>query len=110
LLAFFTPLITDAIGFRFGYVFAACNLLGAVIVFFFLYESSDLSLESVDDVSVLSPSKIDWNADYESVRCTTTPSANLGRRRNGHLLDIPHDTTLRSKRKPLRLGSPSPNR
>ncbi|KAJ2925986.1 hypothetical protein H1R20_g11093, partial [Candolleomyces eurysporus] len=50
LLAFFTPLITDAISFRFGYVFASCNLLAAIVVFFFLYESSDLSLESVDDM------------------------------------------------------------
>ncbi|KAH9850449.1 general substrate transporter [Lenzites betulinus] len=48
LLAFFTPFITKAIGYRYGFVFAACNLTGAVIVYFFLYESSDLSLESVD--------------------------------------------------------------
>ncbi|KAI0074897.1 general substrate transporter [Panus rudis PR-1116 ss-1] len=48
LLAFFTPFITKAIAYRYGFVFAACNLAGAVIVYFFLYESSDLSLESVD--------------------------------------------------------------
>ncbi|KAI0324563.1 general substrate transporter [Cubamyces sp. BRFM 1775] len=48
LLAFFTPFITRAIDYRYGFVFAACNLAGAVIVYFFLYESSDLSLESVD--------------------------------------------------------------
>ncbi|KAH9884210.1 general substrate transporter [Cubamyces lactineus] len=48
LLAFFTPFITRAIDYRYGFVFAACNLTGAVIVYFFLYESSDLSLESVD--------------------------------------------------------------
>jgi len=48
LLAFFTPFIVKAIDFRYGFVFAACNLTGAVIVFFFLYESSDISLESVD--------------------------------------------------------------
>ncbi|KAI0781709.1 general substrate transporter [Irpex lacteus] len=48
LLAFFTPFITKAIQYRYGFVFAACNLTGAVIVYFFLYESSDLSLESVD--------------------------------------------------------------
>ncbi|KAG5352846.1 hypothetical protein C0989_012600 [Termitomyces sp. Mn162] len=30
------------------WILTACNLVGAVIVFFFLYESSDLSLESVD--------------------------------------------------------------
>ncbi|KAK7696521.1 hypothetical protein QCA50_001179 [Cerrena zonata] len=48
LLAFFTPYIIGAISFKYGFVFAACNLTGAVIVYFFLYESSDLSLESVD--------------------------------------------------------------
>ena len=48
LLAFFTPFITNAIHFRYGFIFAACNLAGAVIVYFFLYESSDLSLENID--------------------------------------------------------------
>ncbi|KAF8063433.1 general substrate transporter [Lyophyllum atratum] len=48
LLAFFTPFIVKAIEFRYGFVFAACNLAAAVFVYFFLYESSDLSLESVD--------------------------------------------------------------
>jgi len=50
LLAFFTPFIVSAIDFRYGFVFAACNLTGAIIVYFFLYESSDLSLESVDNM------------------------------------------------------------
>jgi hypothetical protein len=31
-------------------VFAACNLAGAAVVFFFLYESADLSLEGVDQM------------------------------------------------------------
>ncbi|KAF9076701.1 general substrate transporter [Rhodocollybia butyracea] len=48
LLAFFTPFIINAIAFRYGFVFASCNLLGAVVVYFFLYESSNLSLEAVD--------------------------------------------------------------
>lgn len=48
LLAFFTPFIVSSIKYRYGFIFAACNLTGAVIVYFFLYESSDLSLESVD--------------------------------------------------------------
>ncbi|ETW76473.1 MFS sugar transporter [Heterobasidion irregulare TC 32-1] len=50
LLAFFTPFITRNIQFRYGFVFAACNLLGAVVVYFFLYESSDISLEGVDQM------------------------------------------------------------
>jgi SP family sugar:H+ symporter-like MFS transporter len=31
-------------------IFAGCNMAGAIIVFFFLYESSNLSLESVNDM------------------------------------------------------------
>ncbi|KAG7087320.1 hypothetical protein E1B28_013297 [Marasmius oreades] len=50
LLAFFTPFIANAIQYRYGFVFAACNLLGAVVVYFFLYESSDLTLEAVDEM------------------------------------------------------------
>ena len=56
LLAFFTPFITQAIQFRYGFVFAACNLAGAVIVYFFAYESSGLSLEMVDMVRLFSHS------------------------------------------------------
>ncbi|GAA6021099.1 hypothetical protein JCM11491_004415 [Sporobolomyces phaffii] len=48
LLAFFTPFITKKINYSYGFVFAGCNLAGAIIVFFFLYESSNLSLENVD--------------------------------------------------------------
>ncbi|KAI0086841.1 general substrate transporter [Irpex rosettiformis] len=48
LLAFFTPFITKAIKYKYGFVFAGCNFAGVVIVYFFLYESSELSLENVD--------------------------------------------------------------
>lgn len=48
LLAFFTPFITSAIDFQFGYVFAACNFLGGLIVFFFLIESQGRTLEEID--------------------------------------------------------------
>lgn len=52
LIAFFTPFIDGAIDFRYGYVFAACNLVGALIIYFFVIEGqgtlitlSSLSLE-----------------------------------------------------------------
>ncbi|KAL7272641.1 hexose transporter hxt5 [Rhizina undulata] len=48
LLTFFTPFITRAIGYRYGYVFAGCNFLAVLIVFFFYYESSNLTLDQVD--------------------------------------------------------------
>ncbi|KAK6504554.1 hexose transporter hxt1 [Arthrobotrys musiformis] len=50
LLAFFTPYITSSIGYRYGYVFAGCNLIGVLMVFFFYYESSNLTLEQVDEM------------------------------------------------------------
>jgi hypothetical protein len=51
LLAFFTPFIVRSINFSYGFVFAGCNLLGAIVVWMFLYESSGLSLEAIDLVS-----------------------------------------------------------
>ncbi|KAI5452213.1 hypothetical protein NCC49_001148 [Naganishia albida] len=48
LIAFFTPFITRDIGYAYGFVFAGCNLAGAVFVYFFLFESSKISLEMID--------------------------------------------------------------
>lgn len=50
LLGFFTPFITGDIGFKYGYVFSACSLTGAVIVYFFLYETKGLTLEQIDEM------------------------------------------------------------
>ncbi|KAF5369384.1 hypothetical protein D9758_002547 [Tetrapyrgos nigripes] len=47
-LAFFTPLIVNRIGFAYGFVFAGCNLFGAIVVYLFLYESANHTLEAVD--------------------------------------------------------------
>ncbi len=48
LIAFFTPFITGAIDFRYGYVFAGCNVLGGLIVYFFLIEGQGRTLEEID--------------------------------------------------------------
>nr|ACO60070.1 putative quinate utilization pathway quinate transporter [Rhizoctonia solani] len=70
LIAFFTPLITRKITYRYGFIFASCNLLGAIVVFLFLYESSGLSLEAVDvlynDPKVKAWTSRNWEppADY----------------------------------------------
>ncbi|KXT18611.1 hypothetical protein AC579_9838 [Pseudocercospora musae] len=48
LLAFFTPFITGAIDFRYGYVFAGCNILGGLIVYFFVMEGQGRTLEELD--------------------------------------------------------------
>jgi len=50
LIAFFTPFITNAIDFRYGYVFAACCGTASVVVYFFLLEAQGKSLEEVDNM------------------------------------------------------------
>lgn len=50
LLAFFTPFITGAIDFRYGYVFSGCLILAAAIVYFCVVESQGRTLEEVDDM------------------------------------------------------------
>jgi SP family sugar:H+ symporter-like MFS transporter len=50
MVSFLSPLATDGIGFAYGYVFVACNLAGAFLVWFMLYESATLSLENVDQM------------------------------------------------------------
>lgn len=52
LLAFFTNFITSAIDFRYGYVFAGCNVLGGLIVYFFVLEGRNRTLEELDTMYI----------------------------------------------------------
>jgi MFS transporter, SP family, sugar:H+ symporter len=52
LIAFFTPFITKAIDFRYGYVFAVCNLVAAVTVYFFVIEGQGRTLEELDTMYI----------------------------------------------------------
>ncbi|KAL2872307.1 sugar porter family MFS transporter [Aspergillus lucknowensis] len=53
LISFFTPFISGAIDFAYGYVFAACCVAGVFIVFFFVNETQGRTLEEVDTMYVL---------------------------------------------------------
>ncbi|KAH8980063.1 general substrate transporter [Lactarius akahatsu] len=61
LIAFFTPFITSDIHYKYGFIFASCNLFASVFVFLFLYESSNLSLEAVDQM-YNDPNCKPWNS------------------------------------------------
>lgn len=50
LISFFTPFITSAIHFYFGFVFTGCLLFSLFYVYFFVYETKGLSLEEVDEM------------------------------------------------------------
>ncbi|KAF5856857.1 hexose transporter hxt1 [Aspergillus alliaceus] len=53
LISFFTPFISSAIDFAYGYVFAGCCLAAVFIVFFFVNETQGRTLEEVDTMYVL---------------------------------------------------------
>ncbi|KAL4897938.1 putative MFS monosaccharide transporter [Aspergillus ambiguus] len=53
LISFFTPFISGAIDFAYGYVFAGCCFAGVLIVFFFVNETQGRTLEEVDTMYVL---------------------------------------------------------
>lgn len=48
LISFFTPFITNSIGFKYGYIFASCNLTGAAIIFLFVHETKGRTLEEIN--------------------------------------------------------------
>ncbi|KAM0431437.1 hypothetical protein ACHAPT_005414 [Fusarium lateritium] len=53
LISFFTRFITDAIDYFYGLVFAGCCAALIAIVFFFLIESKDRTLEEIDTMYVM---------------------------------------------------------
>lgn len=48
LMAFLTPLAHASISYNFGYVLLATNLIAAMLVYKYLYETVSLSLENID--------------------------------------------------------------
>jgi SP family sugar:H+ symporter-like MFS transporter len=50
MIGFLSPYANDGIGYAFGFVFFACNFLAAAIVYFFVFETKSLSLESCNDM------------------------------------------------------------
>ncbi|KAL7924390.1 general substrate transporter [Trichoderma austrokoningii] len=48
LIGLLTPYAANCLDYKFGFILAGANILAAVLVYFFLYESTLLTLESVD--------------------------------------------------------------
>ncbi|KUM58538.1 hypothetical protein ACN42_g8612 [Penicillium freii] len=53
LIGFFTPFITSDIDFAYGYVFAGCLFFAVIIVYFFVIEGKDKTLEEMDMMYVM---------------------------------------------------------
>jgi hypothetical protein len=50
---FFTPFITKAINFKYGYVFAGCNLVAGLGVYLFVIEGQGRTIEEIDTMYLL---------------------------------------------------------
>ncbi|KAJ5707162.1 Major facilitator superfamily domain general substrate transporter [Penicillium malachiteum] len=53
LISFFTPFITSDIDFAYGYVFAGCLFFAVLVVYFFVIEGKDKTLEEMDMMYVM---------------------------------------------------------
>ncbi|KAJ5730121.1 Major facilitator superfamily domain general substrate transporter, partial [Penicillium malachiteum] len=53
LIGFFTPFITSDIDFAYGYVFAGCLFFAVLVVYFFVIEGKDKTLEEMDMMYVM---------------------------------------------------------
>jgi SP family sugar:H+ symporter-like MFS transporter len=53
LIGFFTPFITGDIDFAYGYVFAGCLFIAVLVVYFFVIEGKDKTLEEMDMMYVM---------------------------------------------------------
>ena len=60
-IGFFTPPITGDINFYYGYIFVGCNVANFLIVYFFLYETNNLTLEAANDM-YLDPNVKAWTS------------------------------------------------
>ncbi|BAE63474.1 unnamed protein product [Aspergillus oryzae RIB40] len=101
LLAFFTPFITSAIDFRYGYVFAGCLFLAAGLVYFAVMEGKGRTLEEIDTMYVWKVKP--WHSS-KYVFPETEPSI-MEKRRASHAsnpstnpttIDDNHETTVLS--------------
>ena len=50
MIGFLTPYANAGIGYAFGFVFFGCNFFAAAMVYFFVFETKALTLESVNDM------------------------------------------------------------
>ncbi|EPS25264.1 hypothetical protein PDE_00197 [Penicillium oxalicum 114-2] len=86
LLAFFTPFITSAIDFRYGYVFAGCLFLAAGTVYFGVIEGQGRTLEEIDTMYLMKvkpwkSSKFEFPAEASVMR----GSFDKGQQRASHI-------------------------
>ena len=84
LISFFTPFITSAINFSYGYVFMGCMVFAFFFVFFFVPETKGLTLEEVNEMyeegvlpwkssSWVPPSKRTADYDIDALQQDTRP-------------------------------------
>ncbi|KAJ5247592.1 hypothetical protein N7468_002575 [Penicillium chermesinum] len=92
LLAFFTPFITDAIDFRYGYVFAGCLFLAAGLVYVAVIEGQGRTLEEIDTMYLMNvkpwkSTKFQFPADAGIMRGSFDKSSHAGAGSSSHVAE-----------------------
>ncbi|KAJ5728830.1 uncharacterized protein N7483_003338 [Penicillium malachiteum] len=92
LLAFFTPFITSAIDFRYGYVFAGCLFLAAGLVYVAVIEGQGRTLEEIDTMYLMKvkpwhSSKFKFPADPGVIRGSFDKNEGAGLGASSHIPD-----------------------
>lgn len=96
LIGFFTRFITDAIDYLYGLVFAGCCAALVLVVFFFLIESKDRTLEEIDTMYLLHVNPI-----TSSKWTDKTGAATAGKAENGSSSEYSPATSGRQSRQQL---------
>lgn len=91
MLAFFTPFITGDIDYRYGYVFAGCNILGGMLVYFFVIEGQGRTLEEIDTMY------IERVLPWKSAAWIAPPASEMAVYRRGKSVRTPAEGTVVDK-------------
>lgn len=92
MLAFFTPFITGDIDFRYGYVFAGCNIIGGLLIYFFVIEGQGRTLEEIDTMYIQRVNP--WHSS-KWVAPTPEKIARIRREAHGETGDVPVEKDAR---------------
>ena len=101
LIAFFTPFITKAIDFKYGYVFAGCNLVAALLVYFFVIEGQGRTLEELDTMY------LERVPPRKSAKWVAPSKEEMSRLRKEAGTELTHTPTRRPRTVDRFLGRPS---
>jgi len=100
MISFFSRAIADNIAFKYGFVFAGANFLNMIVAMFFVYETADLTLESIDEMYGDSSANA-WNSSkWVPAGYASRGEMKAGASSDDDIVGIPDEKQGRWKAKP----------